>query len=164
MVTVAEKSVWPCWMVSVPTTVSPSGLVDDVGEALAVLRGVVDDETFLRLERVLDVGAAAGPWVASLPRIRWKVSQPLSASVGLVADGVMVGRPASAKIGPAASDSPEKAGPTMPMTGSSPIAWVARPGGLVGVARGVVLLQVDLAVGVVVVVLVDGELRRRCGC
>ena len=59
--------------------------------------------------------------------MRWKVSQPFSDSVGLVADAVIVGSPPSAKIGPAVSDSPEKAGPTTPMTVSSPIACVARP-------------------------------------
>ena len=71
--------------------------------------------------------AAAGPWLASLPGMRWKVSQPFSASAGFVADAVIVGRPASAKIGPAELDSPENAGPTMPTTVSSPMAWVARP-------------------------------------
>jgi hypothetical protein len=66
--------------------------------------------------------------VASLPSARWKVSQPFSDSVGLVADGVTVGTPASAKIGPAAADSPEKAGPTTPMIVSSPATSVASAG------------------------------------
>ena len=39
-----------------------------------------------------------------------------SAASGSVADGVMIGRPASSKIGLATLDSPEKAGPTMPTT------------------------------------------------
>jgi hypothetical protein len=56
------------------------------------------------------------------------VSQPFSDSAGLVADGLMVGRPASAKIGPAAADSPENAGPTMPMMASLPAASVASDG------------------------------------
>ena len=60
--------------------------------------------------------AAAGPWVASLPSARWKVSQPFSERAGFVADGETVGRPASAKIGPAAADSPENAGPTTPIS------------------------------------------------
>ena len=86
--------------------------------------------------------AAAGPWVSSLPRIRWKVSQPLLGDrSGLVADGVIVARPASANAGPAASVSPEKAGPTTPTTFSSSMAWVASGGGLVRVALGVVLAR-----------------------
>ena len=76
--------------------------------------------------------AAAGPWVASLPRARKKVFQPLSASFGLVADGVIVTRPASLNAGSAALDSPENAGPTMPTTFLSSMAFFARAGACVG--------------------------------
>src|SRR3954467_10694636 len=76
--------------------------------------------------------AAAGPCVASLPRARKKVFQPLSASFGLVADGVMVTRPASLKAGAAAFDSPEKPGPTMPAVLLSSMAFLARVGACVG--------------------------------
>ncbi len=76
--------------------------------------------------------AAAGPCVASLPSARKKVFQPLSARVGLVAEGVIVTRPASLNSGSAALDSPEKAGPTMPTMVLSSMAVFARPGACVG--------------------------------
>ena len=76
--------------------------------------------------------AAAGPWVASLPRMRWKVFQPFSDSAGLVAEAVMMLRPALSKIGSAALDSPEKAGPTMPTSFLSVTAFWARPGAIDG--------------------------------
>ena len=76
--------------------------------------------------------AAAGPWVASLPRMRWKVFQPFSDSAGLVAEAVMMLRPAFSKIGSAALDSPEKAGPTMPTSFLSVTAFWASPGAMDG--------------------------------
>src|SRR4051794_38085816 len=69
--------------------------------------------------------AAAGPCEASLPSTRKKVFQPLLASAGLVADGVMATRPASLNLGSAALLSPEKAGPTSPMTVLSSTAFCA---------------------------------------
>ena len=102
--------------------------------------------------------AAAGPWVASLPSARKKVFQPFSASVGLVAEGVIVARPASSNSGSAALDSPEKAGPTMPTMVLSSMAFFARPGALRRVTLGVEVRERDLAVRVLLVVLVDGQL------
>ena len=43
---------------------------------------------------------------------RWKIFQLFFANAGLDADGVMIGTPAASKIGSAAFDSPENAGPT----------------------------------------------------
>ena len=94
--------------------------------------------TLVALRMSLMYFAAAGPCVASLPRTRWKVFQPFSDSAGLVAEAVMVVRPALSKIGSAALDSPEKAGPTMPTTVLSSI-------GLLGQCRG---LGLGLALGV----------------
>src|SRR6476469_2231755 len=89
-------------------------------------------KTFLAFTTSWMYFAAAGPWVASLPSMRKKVFQPCCESVGLVADGVMVVRPALAKIGSAALDSPENAGPTMPMTFLSLTAFCASAGACAG--------------------------------
>ena len=43
--------------------------------------------------------AMPAPWVASLASRRWNVSQPFLDRSTLVAEGVMVGRPAAAKVG-----------------------------------------------------------------
>ena len=64
--------------------------------------------------------------------MRWKVFQPFSDSAGLVAEAVMVLRPALSKIGSAALDSPEKAGPTMPTSFLSVTAFWASPGAMDG--------------------------------
>src|ERR1700712_3881163 len=63
--------------------------------------------------------AAAGPCTASLPSPRKKFVQPFFVRPGLVADGVMLTRPAALSAGPSAFDSPENGRPTMPDT-----AWL----------------------------------------
>ena len=70
----------------------------------------------------------------------------------------MIARPASLEDRVGASDSPEKAGPTMPTILVSPTACCASAGGLGRVALRVELDQRDLAVGVRRVVLVDRQL------
>src|SRR4051812_23744242 len=50
--------------------------------------------------------------------------------VTLVAEGEIDGRPASKKVLPVASDSPEKPGPTSPKIESSLMIWVASAGAL----------------------------------
>jgi hypothetical protein len=62
-----------------------------------------------------------------LPRMRWKVPQPLSARAGLVAV-VIQGSPASSRSGPAALDSPENAGPTRPSRFLVSMAFLASAG------------------------------------
>src|SRR5215213_5494052 len=81
--------------------------------------------TFLADSTVWMYLAAAGPCDASLPSTRKKVFQPFWASAGLVADGVIETRPASLNFGSAALLSPEKAGPTSPMTVLSSTAFCA---------------------------------------
>ena len=100
--------------------------------------------------------AAAGPWALSLPTARWKYFQPLSASVGLVADAVMLTMPACSKMGSALLDSPEKAGPTTATVLSEMTFW-ASWGAWAAVALAVVLEQVDLGLALLVV-LVDRQL------
>ena len=72
--------------------------------------------------------AMPAPWVASVANRRWNVSQPFLDRSTLVAEGVMVGRPAAAKVGPAFFDSPEKAGPTTPTTSAWSTSFLERPG------------------------------------
>src|SRR5579862_7498201 len=72
--------------------------------------------------------ASAGPWASSLATARWKTVQPFWDSVVLVADTVMRGRPPWLKIGSAALDSPEKAGPMMATSLELPTAVVASAG------------------------------------
>src|SRR5580658_8978777 len=72
--------------------------------------------------------ASAGPWASSLATARWKIVHPMVDRSVAVAEAVMIGRPAWLKIGSAALDSPEKAGPIMATTLDSPTALVARAG------------------------------------
>src|SRR4051812_35017889 len=76
--------------------------------------------------------ASALPWASSLPMTRCQVVQPCWVIVTLVADGEIDGRPASKKVLPVASDSPEKPGPISPKMESSLTIWVARPGAVSG--------------------------------
>src|SRR4051812_25329986 len=63
---------------------------------------------------------------------RCQVVQPCCVIVTLVADGEIDGRPASKKVLPVASDSPEKPGPTRPKIESSLMICVASAGALSG--------------------------------
>src|SRR5689334_16507914 len=72
--------------------------------------------------------ASPGPCDASLPSARWNVFQPFLARFGFVAEGVIVGRPASLKSGSATFDSPENAGPTMATIALSSMACLANCG------------------------------------
>ena len=58
-------------------------------------------QTFWALSRSCDVPRpTAGPWTASLPRPRKKFVHPFWVRPGLVADGVMLTRPAALRAGP----------------------------------------------------------------
>ena len=59
--------------------------------------------------------ATSGPCLASVASMRWKIFHPFFERSGLVADAEMIGRPAESNFGSTAFDSPEKAGPTMPI-------------------------------------------------
>ena len=156
--TEALKSVCFCWIVSLPTTGRAEVLADDVGQALAVLGRVVDDE---RPSSALSVSlmylAAAGPWVASLPRARKKVFQPLSASFGLVADGVMVDEAGLVErrvggLGLTGEGGADDADDLLVVDG-----LLGQRRRLRRVTLRVVVLEGDLAVGVLLVVVVEGE-------
>ena len=101
--------------------------------------------------------AAAGPWELSLPTARCQYFQPFSASVGLVADAVMLTMPACSKMGSAALDSPEKAGPTTATVLSVMTFW-ASWGAWAGSPWLSYLMQVDLGRRPSWLVLVDGQL------
>ena len=95
MVTDDEKSSCFCCTVSVPTTSLPN-----VSSTMVARPAPYSDASSITntlvLPRVSEMYlAAAGPWVASLPSIRKNVSQPFEARSGLVAEGVIVGSPAS---------------------------------------------------------------------
>ena len=63
---------------------------------------------------------------------RCQVVQPCWVIVMLVAEGEIDGRPASKKVLPVASDSPENPGPMRPMIVLSLTIWVARAGAFSG--------------------------------
>src|SRR5690349_13968648 len=63
---------------------------------------------------------------------RCQVLQPDWVMVTLVADGEIDGRPASKKVLPVASDSPEKPGPMRPKIVLSLMIWVANAGAFFG--------------------------------
>ena len=72
--------------------------------------------------------ARPGPCLSSPASARWKIFQPFFERSALVADGVMIGRPASSNLPLTAFDSPENAGPTIPRTPASAIALSASAG------------------------------------
>ena len=85
-------------------------------------------KTFLAFSVSVMYFATASPCTASLASARWNTFQPLVDRSTAVADGVMSGRPASFSSGLAARDSPENAGPRMPTTALSSMAFLASAG------------------------------------
>ena len=90
-------------------------------------------QTFWALSRCWMYRATAGPWTASLPRPRKKFVHPFCVRPGLVADGVMLTRPAALRAGPMARDSPENGRPTRPRTAGLLISPVVGPTAVSGV-------------------------------
>src|SRR5690348_11194194 len=119
-------------MASLPATMPPRSLRTMSARPLPYSEESSMTNALGALRTSLMYFAAAGPWVASLPRMRWKVFQPFSDRAGLVAEAEMMLRPAFSKIGSAALDSPEKAGPTMPTSFLSVTAFCASPGAIAG--------------------------------
>jgi len=118
-------------MDSLSVTVTPSVLsVDRTMSAMPLPYSLPSSmtATFLVWSTLSRYWAAAGPWLLSVPTARCHSFHPLVPRVGLVADTVMLGRPACSKIGSAALDSPEKAGPISAIREESEIAFWARAG------------------------------------
>ena len=114
---------------------------------------------FVALRVSLMYLAAAGPCVASLPRARKKVFQPLSASFGLVADGVMVDEAGLVErrvggLGLTGERGADDADDLLVVDG-----LLGQGRGLRRVTLRVVVLEGDLAVGVLLVVVVEGEVH-----
>ena len=105
--------------------------------------------------------AAAGPCVASLPRARKKVFQPLSASVGLVADGVMVDEAGLVErrvggLGLTGEGRADDADDRLVVDG-----LLGQAGACVGSPCESKFSSVTLQSALLLVVLVEGEVRRR---
>src|SRR6516165_2188028 len=135
LLTVDEKSV-PCGLIdSLSVTVTPSVLsVDRTMSAMPLPYSLPSSSTaaFLTLRTLARYCAAAGPWLLSVPTERCQNFHPFLPRLGFVADMVMLGRPACSKMGSAALDSPEKAGPSIAISELLEIAFWASAGACAG--------------------------------